>query len=790
MLSSCFGLRKERADPEREPLLPQYAQDTSLQGEVYQKLHSYQMGRALTQGFMPSTEQTIINLRTLLASDFLNPDGRNLSDSGHKLISLLKQWLEQFISLLQHKNSDDQLQNIIWFFSQGHINLDTADLSSRVDTARSQANADAAYQSLRTLTSLFLTNSNFRLFLEDLNTVGREIFRDSAFALSDAAQQAGEQLEPTQEEQHKAKNAVAAHGDGDVPSPHALQEELKDAGEVLAERTGEVAQAAAESADDRLSGDEGQALLSRLKQTIASLRRRNDYATSVSAISLLIKRYARAYSRAAENVVEAAEDDIDENKELDIALAKLWGFIQGFGDKEEWQKCEAILKQIVAHQKHDPEFESFIQEVGDSLQRLLTDPEFFANVDTKFRELRDKSKAVGKESNLRQDVDKLLGQLSTTLRTASQDYDLRNLTHSSVRLFQLVFPSKERNWINSDLPHDALHTFLPLAVAAIQHIPIPRVETSTPGLDLLLENLILEPGRSTMNRSSFLPHRVRLETYNDVDIRAVRPEARDARSDTLIGGNPATAQATHRVAIRLDGLTVAARDVGFWLRTRGGPLAFLLPFSGGRLADEGLASVYLDGRGVDVRVEVDVASSSNNARDRVVSLRHVRVRVREFDYELKQTKLSLLLGWLTRPFLRMALRRLLERKMAAQIADALGELNRELVLARERLRAARAYAEEEWDIWGFVKAILARGSGGGGQDADAWTRVGVDEPGRGVFRGVYAPGSVVKLWHEEAERARERVGEFAADGWRNKVFDVPVREVSGGGNRTNGNVAS
>lgn len=72
-MSSCFGSRKRKGE-DTEALLPLYANDTSLQRTLHQKMHTYQMLRAISKGFMPSTEQVIVNLRTLLASDFLNPD--------------------------------------------------------------------------------------------------------------------------------------------------------------------------------------------------------------------------------------------------------------------------------------------------------------------------------------------------------------------------------------------------------------------------------------------------------------------------------------------------------------------------------------------------------------------------------------------------------------------------------------------------------------------------------------------------------------------------------------------
>lgn len=141
-MSSCFGWRKPRAE-DREPLLPQYRDDTVLQREVHQKLHSYQMIRALGKGFMPSNEQVIINLRTLLAADVLNPDNPDLSDSGRQLTRHAKQWLYQFIELLHHKNSEDQIQDFIWYLSKSRISVDIEDIAHRATKAKNKADTAA-----------------------------------------------------------------------------------------------------------------------------------------------------------------------------------------------------------------------------------------------------------------------------------------------------------------------------------------------------------------------------------------------------------------------------------------------------------------------------------------------------------------------------------------------------------------------------------------------------------------------------------------------------------------------
>ncbi|KAI1472352.1 uncharacterized protein F4812DRAFT_408587 [Daldinia caldariorum] len=743
MLSSCFGLRKKDSDPEREPLLPQYEQDTHLQRELYQKLHSYQMIKALSEGYMPTTEQIIANLRTLLESDILNPENPDLSHSGRRLVRLIKLWLQQFITLLQHKNGKDQLQDIIWFFRKSRISVDVDDLSARAKKTKTKADIAAAYQSVRTVGSLLLTNPDFSAFLHDLNVIGREVLRDSAFALSSAAKEAGKQLEPSHEELQSIAESTTTT-DGQPQTAQDLENEFEDAGKIVANQSAEVVTATVESAKDKLSGEEGQALLKRLQRVVLNLRKRQDYTQSVSTLSLLIKRYAIVYSRAAEELLDVAQDDVQENRETDRALSNLWEFVKSFGDRKEWEKCEQLLKKVMSHKDNDPEFEDLLQDLGDSLQKLLLDPEFLTNVNEKLRELRKKSKYVGLESNLKLDLDKLIEQLSVTFQSVAKDEDIQNLKTTTLRIFDVLSPSDSTT--NTELIHDALNVFIPRLISAVQHVPIPRLEVSTPTLDLLLENLIIEPG-STVNNTSFLPHKLRIETYNDVEIRKARFRTNASMKNLML--------------IKIDGLSARADDVGFWLRLHSGLF---------RLADKGIASFALDERGIDIHIEVEIC---RERLEQILTLRGVRVRVHKLNYKIHKGKLSWF-SWLIKPMLRPILKSTLEAKLAKSISDMLHAANRELLFARERLRATRIIDPK--DLWTFIKAVAARLVPE--EDPDLSTRLGVDQPGRGVFKGVYAPGSLVKLWHEEASRAGDRIEQFEAGGWRNDVFNPDGRNLS------------
>lgn len=579
---------------------------------------------------------------------------------------------------------------------------------------------------------MLLTNSDFRIFLADLQNIGREVFRDSAFAISDAAKKVGETAD-------QGDGINAAENAGEAPSQEDLDDNLKDIGAAIGDGAKQVGKQTKESVSDHFSREEQDTLVSRLKKAILKLRQRNDYSDSVSTIGLLVQRYAQVYSRSADQVIEAVEDDVETNEELDRAVKNFWSLARSFGDSDEWDELENRFHKVSEHRQKDPQFEKFMNEVGDSVQKLLTEPNFIDNADQKVSELRQKYQESGSEGGLRGDVNALLEQLPRTFSSVLQDKDVNNLVATGFRTFSVLNPADMGS--NKELFQDSVNIFLPMLIQAIQYIPIPRLEISAPEADILLENLIIEPG-TTINGSSFLPFKLRVETYNDLEVRKARMRV--------------VSKVNSLVTIKLDGISVRADEIGFWLRAHSGIL---------RLADEGIASVQLDERGLDIHMDVEIGEERV---EKMLTLKDVRVTIHKLKYDLRKSKFSWL-AWLVKPLLQPIIRKVAEKQVSNAIGDFFHTANRELVFARERLRATRI--SDPKDLQTFFKAVTTRLSGPP-PDPDLYTRLGVEQPGKGVFKGVYAPGSVVKLWNEEAARAAEVVDDYRQDGWRNDVFEV------------------
>lgn len=128
---------------ETEPLLPRYEDDTSRQRRLHQKLHTYQMLRALSEGYMPSTEQTIVNLRTLLASDVLNLRNQEIGSVGRQLVRDARLWIQTFIEFLREKNSNDQTQEFLWHLARSRVSVDRSRVSQQAAHVKARADTKA-----------------------------------------------------------------------------------------------------------------------------------------------------------------------------------------------------------------------------------------------------------------------------------------------------------------------------------------------------------------------------------------------------------------------------------------------------------------------------------------------------------------------------------------------------------------------------------------------------------------------------------------------------------------------
>ncbi|KAF3919356.1 hypothetical protein ABW21_db0204106 [Orbilia brochopaga] len=487
----------------------------------------------------------------------------------------------------------------------------------------------------------------------------------------------------------------------------------------------------------------------RVRQAVIRLRRNADYDTSVATLTLLLKSYLTAYSTVVTDVAEEVSDDVKPNKELVKAGNLFWKFITTFGERREWDVLQKRLKKVLEHKDNDPEFENIVVLAADSFRRLLTDPEYlFTDEDEttrRFKELQRKIKDTT-GGDLGHDVDALAKQLEKVLISVYHDKQVSNMKDTSLSMADLMLTSEDEHGFNTNLLSDVLNVMIPLALETIQYIPIPRLTIVSEHIDVLLEPIIFEPGK-TVNSSSFLPYRVAIVTVNEAEV------FKDWRRTQT--------QVSSTARVKIEGVTFKAEDIGYIMKVHRN---WLVNFT-----DTGIAAVRMDEKGIDVYLDLEFTKSSI---DELVILKRVHVNLHKVDFTLRRSKFSFL-AWLFKPLVKPMLRKMIQNSMEQAIEDALRGLNREMIYTRERLRAARIANPR--DLTTFMRAVLARWTA----PADLPVDVGVDwrahrPSGRAEapFDGEYAPGSLVGLVETEAMGAGERVEEGDEGGWRNACFAI------------------
>lgn len=116
-----------------------------------------------------------------------------------------------------------------------------------------------------------LTNSDFRLFLSDLNTIGRQVFADTANTLSNVAKDVAKQIEPSAEESEIVKNPGSEQGPSLIAED--LGNEVSEITDVVANSLKKTGQEAGASLKENMTRDQKDILLFRLKTAVTKLRR-------------------------------------------------------------------------------------------------------------------------------------------------------------------------------------------------------------------------------------------------------------------------------------------------------------------------------------------------------------------------------------------------------------------------------------------------------------------------------------------------------------------------------------
>lgn len=146
-------------------------------------------------GRMPDNEQIDEALKYAINHSPVSLE--KLSPDGKLLVEDVRDILESARMMIAEKNSGELFQNFVWSTSNGDITRGAKSKDEILPVSKGDATADAKQGAahLRTLLTLFLTNSEARKLLNDIGLVARDLFATGAAKVAEKARPDQQQLD-------------------------------------------------------------------------------------------------------------------------------------------------------------------------------------------------------------------------------------------------------------------------------------------------------------------------------------------------------------------------------------------------------------------------------------------------------------------------------------------------------------------------------------------------------------------------------------------------------------------
>lgn len=299
---------------------------------------------------------------------------------------------------------------------------------------------------------------------------------------------------------------------------------------------------------------------------------------------------------------------------------------------------------------------------------------------------------------------------------------------------------------------DIRRVVLPALVEKVGYIPIPRVEYTDDGLDLVVENL-------TLSGKNLFPNIVAVEAHNYLKF-----------SPYGIGKEEGS---RHEMIITLSQMQADMRDVAFYFERK----------SGIRIKDSGLADVVIGGEGVNVTIHV---VSSGNDPSSFFQVKNINVKIDTLKFSIRDSKHDLLYKTL-RPLATGLIKRQISKAIKDGISTGLGIVDGQLIAVRDRIQETRASQSQEGTPEGKKLSVFDAFKRTRSKDAtetsSSLERSGsqfkvVSNKRNSILANKGHPAGWVNRANDKSDFKETKEGQ---EGWKSDAFDIqspPAQTVS------------
>lgn len=669
------------------------AQDGKFkEADINRKMKFYGVIQAFRQGRYPDNEQIDQALKYTQKTSPV--DVEKLSPDGQKLVHDIREIIEVMRRMVLEKNPNEEFQNFLHHTTKADYKGATG-MKAPVSKDEAQKDAETAGEALRTLVKLFLRNGEARKLFSDLGLIGRDMFADAAqFAAGKArpkeekmatvdhpapenefhddipeslkkAQKAGDKKEEgKQDVKDSAVQAV------DSADPNASTEANKQtAADQAAEARNKLAAKIPEKHKDLAREHKDKTVnyfkenfpeerrnnfIYRLKKVLVECQRHKDYQDAMDYFLTAFENY-KGVANDIHTQTEQNAKSLTGEGNVDTAQKSFRRLLERFANGRSTQPIVDALDTLYNDVGKDPELKDFFKRVDTYLRRCVQEPGFVMKeeANTQARTLQTQGKRFftgeGEQKGKYQPhFENFFQQVADFFKAMGDDPLNQEFGSKWDKLGKdLFFDSEGKATFKPHLWDDIRDPILPQLLVHIGYVPIPRIEYSDKMVDLVIENLNVDP-------ANILPNLIEIDAHHFHRMSAYKK---------------ITDQHNGTVKVLLSQIQTDLRDVHWAIKKKQG-----FP----KITDSGSADVFLGGHGLTIAVTLETKTRSRD----VFTVKQVKAKIHKIDFAIRGSKHDAL-AKIAKPLATSLIKKQICKAAEGGIRDAFEKLNDHLVSVRE-----------------------------------------------------------------------------------------------------------
>lgn len=644
------------------------------EADVDRKMRFYGILQAFRQGRMPDNEQIF---DALTYAEKNSPvDESKLSDEGKVLVKDIREIIASLRNIVKTKNSDQEIQKFIHSSAKADYKGATG-MTSSTSKEEAKKDSETAGEALRTLVKLFLRNGEVRKLANDLGLIGRDVFADAAQYTAGKTRPGEEKMasvdQPAPEnefhddipqgfktkskeekeaeklkKESEKKESEAVNGDAKTNVADKIPDKHKETAKEHKEKT-------LNYLKENFPQERRDQFIYRFKKVLVECQRHKDYQDAMDFFLTAFENY-KGVANDAHTQVEQNAKSLGNESSLSSAIKDFRTVLERFANGRPTQPIVDALDVLYNDCAKDPELKNFFKQVDTYVRRCVQEPGFVMKeeANTQARQLRTEGKKFfvgegeGQKGKYQPHLEKFFDEVKTFFSAMGDDpvnKDFGEKWHKLGR--DVFFDSEGKATFKPHLWDDIRDPILPQLLKHVGFIPIPRIEYSDPMVDLVIENLNIDP-------ANILPNLAEIEAHHFHRISAFK-NIKDNHKGS--------------VKILLSQIQTDIRDVAWSINKKQG-----FP----SLKDSGLADVFLGGQGLTVSVALETETGTRDA----FKVKEVKCKIHKIDFAVRKSKHSVLIKIL-RPLARSIIKKQICTVAQKGIRDALEQLNEHLTVAKE-----------------------------------------------------------------------------------------------------------